>query len=100
MTGLLGNTNPTQTVNEDQSCMFPVYISFNSGMNHSHWSNLTSDGQFTWTTGYDTLITVVTQCGTPITMNVHNLERGVSFGIYRVCRFVYSFTHYQHLILI
>ena len=75
--------------------IYPLIVAWTT-----HWSSLTSDWQFTWNSGYDALITVVTQCRTPIAINVHNLERGVSFGIYRVCRSVYSFTQYQHLILI
>ena len=54
-------------------------------MDHSHWSNLTSDSQFTWTTGYHTLITAMTQNSTPITNYVHDLDRVVPFGMYKVC---------------
>ena len=55
------------------------------GTEPSHWPSLASDWHFTWTTWYDILIKIITQCNSPIMIYAHDLDRVVSFGMCRVC---------------
>ena len=81
------NTNHHQHTHK--FCVFPVYISFSKGAEHSHWSSLTFDQLFIWTTWYDTLITIITQCNTPVTIYVHDLDTFFLFGMCRGYWFAY-----------
>ena len=79
-----------------QSCVFPPHISFGKDMNHSHWSSINFDWHFICTTWHDTLVTIIIQCNTPITVYICDLGTFVSFGMCRVHWFAYYFTHHQH----
>ena len=69
------STNLTWAMHALQSSVFLLYIPISRSMEHCHWSSLTSDWQFTLTTGYDTRITIIIQCNILVSMYVHDLDR-------------------------
>ena len=53
-----------------QTCVLLVYIFFGKATDHSHWFTQTFDQHFIWPTQYDTLVTIITQCITLVTIYV------------------------------
>ena len=98
------NTQPVQSLTSSQTWTtpYPVFSQFiypTLVVWNCHWSSQNSDWHFTWTTWYDTLITIFTKCNTPITIYICYLDTFISCEMCSICWFSYYFTQHQHSIL-